>query len=313
MKIFVSIVSYRDPLLHFTLESLIANKSRKHEAKYSILEQTCLKDSLEKKYPELIKREDVIYKRIDPIYADGVGWARAVNALNVRDEDFFYQIDSHMLFDPNWDRMLVEDYKKGAKETGNDKVIVTGSCKVFTLNEEGIPVWDVNCDWTCEVKYFEYRKDTELLSAHGDVMGPKGHVSRAIHICAGNFFTHAAWLKNVGINNKIFFEGEEQFMTLSSFEAGYRMFHPRRIGCFHFRDTAQYVTKQWFEPVINIDEYGRRVWASITEWKTYLHNIDEDVLKDYFIYSGVDYINQEITPRARSNQGPRPPEPEADK
>ena len=172
MKIFVSICSYRDPLLHYTLESLIENKSDRHEATYSILEQVVYKDSLEKLYPELVARPDVVYKRVEPQYSDGVGWARKVNSLNVRDEDFFYQIDSHMVFDENWDRYLVEDYKRGVKKSGSKKVIIDGATKTYTLTEKFEPYKHIEASGiTTHAKYFMWDK-SYILPVHGHHVPP---------------------------------------------------------------------------------------------------------------------------------------------
>ena len=136
MKIFVSIISLRDPLLQKTLDSLIKNKSSRHEATYCVFEQTRLEDSLVTVRPDLVARDDVKYFRIDPEYARGVGWPRHLNTLEVTDEDFFFQIDSHMLFDENWDRIQIENYKQVSRMTGNKNVVITSGCKNFNIDEE---------------------------------------------------------------------------------------------------------------------------------------------------------------------------------
>jgi hypothetical protein len=299
MKIFVSICSYRDPLLHYTLESLIENKSDRHEATYSILEQAVYKDSLEKLYPELVAREDVFYKRIDPQYSDGVGWARKVNSLNVRDEDFFYQIDSHMLFDPNWDRYLVEDYKKGVKKSGSKKVIIDGGTKTYTLDENGVPVKHIEANGvTTYAKYFMWGHNS-ILGVHGHHVPPTNDVISTSHLFAGNLFTHTEWLKNVGINHLSFFDGEEHLLTMTSFEAGYYMYAPTEIHTYHFSGSGEYTTKQWFKPVISMERYSNCVQLSIKQWTSYLENVEESVLIDYYKYCGVDYIGKKIEDRTR--------------
>ena len=53
MKIFVSIVSYRDPLLHQTLRNMMEMQSQLTKITYGIFEQTDYADSLEAKYPDL--------------------------------------------------------------------------------------------------------------------------------------------------------------------------------------------------------------------------------------------------------------------
>jgi hypothetical protein len=299
MKIFVSICSYRDPLLHYTLESLIENKSDRHEATYSILEQVVYKDSLEKLYPELIARPDVVYKRIDPQYSDGVGWARKVNSLNVRDEDFFYQIDSHMVFDPNWDRYLVEDYKRGVKKSGSKKVIIDGGTKTYTLTEKGEPYKHTEASGiTTYAKYFMWDRNS-ILGVHGHHVPATTTVLPTCHLFAGNLFTHTEWLTNVGINHLSYFDGEEQLLTMTSFEAGYYLYAPTEIRVYHYAGSGEYTTKQWFKPIISMDKYSESVRVSIKQWTDYLENIGEDVLTDYFKYCGVDYINKKIEDRSR--------------
>ena len=47
------------------------------------------------------------YMRVDPLYARGPCWARAL-AMSLYDgEHWFFQIDSHMDFDPHWDDTLI--------------------------------------------------------------------------------------------------------------------------------------------------------------------------------------------------------------
>ena len=308
MKIFVSIVSYRDPLLKMTVENVLQQASSRHEITVGIFEQTVAEDSLETVAPELVSNKQVRYKRIDPIYSDGVGWARAINCMQIEDEDFIYEIDSHMLFDKDWDRYLVNDWRKARNKVGSDKVIITGSCFSFDLNEQGEPRLHTNYyPMTSKVGYFHYQENN-LLGAHGDLIDRTDDVEPAIHICAGNFFTHTDWVRNVGINHKVFFDGEEQLMVLSSLANGYKLFHPRELHSYHFTGTGDYVTKQWHKPLITMEKYGEFVRKSIKQLSDYLEQIDEDVLEEYREYSGVDYINQRLEPKCIAKTMNPPPD-----
>lgn len=303
MKIFVSVVSYRDPLLKYTVKSLLDNKSVRHEVVVAVFEQTRLEDSLVTVAPELVAREDVLYKRIDPEYADGVTWARAINSMQATDEDFIYQVDSHMLFDPNWDRKLVNDYKKGVLKAGHDRVIISGNCKNFRM-EGDEPVLDMHpTDVTCKVLYFHYEPAIDLLAAHGDLTPATGVLEPAIHICAGNFFAPIKWIKEVGVDTGIFFEGEEQLMVMQSFLKGYEIYHPTAIKCYHYFDTHNYITKHWYEPVSEktVNNYNKRVTRSHKYLTTYIDSLDEDVLEAYHKKFGVDYINKKLDPSAKTD------------
>ena len=301
MKIFVSVVSYRDPLLLKTVQSLLDKKSARHDATIAIFEQTSLQDSLATLAPELIAKKEIKYKRIDPEYADGVCWARYINFLQLTDEDFIYEVDSHMLFDANWDRKLINDYREGVKISGHDRIIITGSCKNFELDNNNNPILHEHpVPMRTEVKYFLYQPDTNILGAHGDIMTSDGYITPAIHICAGNFFTHAKWAKDVGPNPDLYFEGEEQYMVLESFKKGYDMYHMSDIVSYHYINTNQYVTKQWFEPIISMDVYSMRVQNGLNNFKKYINEIEDQVLERFYDKTGVDYINKILDERAKT-------------
>lgn len=300
MKIFVSIVSYRDPLLWDTIMSLLANKSGLCSLTIGVFEQIKFEDSLEVKHPEIANMPYIRYKRIDPEYSDGVGWARHINSLQLNDEDFYYQIDSHALFDMNWDRELIKDYQLAAKKYNNNKIVITTNCKNFHLDENGRLVKEgENALIACQSKYYYFAREY-LLGAHGEWVNATPDVTDAIHIFAGNMFTRSDWVREVGINPNMFFHGEEQYLTMASFASGYQLCHSREIHCYHYRDSNNYITKPWIEPVISQREIDSKKHASGRELKAFLMSLDDDILEAYRKYSGVDYINRKIEKRALS-------------
>lgn len=310
MKIFVSIISLRDPLLEKTLDSLITNKSNRHKVTYCVFEQTRIEDALVTIRPDLVNREDVLYTRIDPEYARGVGWPRYLNTLEIDDEDFFFQVDSHMLFDKNWDRTQVENYKQVAKLTGTKKVIITSGCKNFNIDEDGTIVQDSHpINVSTVLKYFDFNQRTSLIGAHGDIVSIMEPVP-AIHICAGNLFTTTQWTKDVPTDYRVLFEGEEQLLTLKSFEQGYAIYHPVNLVSYHYVKTHNYVTKVWVDPWMDRNTLALKVEKSIGLLTEYLDQVEESVLEKYYEYSGVDYINKVIDERALSKTMRMPPRPE---
>jgi hypothetical protein len=296
MKIFVSICSYRDPLLVYTLKALMQTKSAITEVVYGIFEQNEKENSLETLFPELVSRSDVKYKRIDPQYSEGVGWARNINSLQLTDEDFYYQIDSHMVFDKNWDRDLINDYKEGCRAVESNKVIISSNCKNFDM-VDGNVVLEHGMDYTCRARFYQFNPNLWLF-AHGEHIPPTETVMPAIHIFAGNMFTHSDWVRNVGINPRIFFHGEEQAITLSSFAAGYRFFHGKRMSCYHYKGSNEHTSKQDFKPVVSLEIIEERKRRSEIEFRAFLDSLEDDLLEEYRVYSGVNYINKKIEERA---------------
>ncbi len=317
MKIFVSVVSYRDPLLSSTVRSLLDEASPRHKITVGVFEQTVLEESLIAKDPEIVNHPQVRYQRIDPVYALGVCWARAINALQLQDEEFFYQVDSHMVFDKDWDRALIRDWKRGQELNKSNKIIITANCKNYGLDDNSVPIKHLTAgDVTCKMKYFVYQRHSDIPAAHGEQIPRTEDIEPAIHICAGNFFTHVSWLKDVGLPSDLFFEGEEHKMTLMSFFKDWKMYHPRTIHAYHYVNTNDYITKHWHKPIIPMQTYSLMVERGIKRWQKFLEETEDYLLENYYSYSGIDYINKKIDERAFTHQiiaAPDPPPPQIEK
>jgi hypothetical protein len=318
--IFVSIASYRDKLLLATLNSLRQNESGRNKIVYGVFEQTKKEDSLETKAPELLDNAVIRYKRIDPEYADGVVWARAINAMQHYDEEFFYQIDSHMLFDKDWDNTLLWDYQQASRLANNPKVILTTGTKNFEYFSNYITKHILTRDVTVNFKYWQFDKEL-CLKVHGPWIAATDTVVPGIHTIAGNFFAPATWIKDVGFNTRLFFEYEEQYMSLTSILAGYKIYHQRKIQCYHYLDSAKSTTRQENDPVRPSKIFDNKKREK-EEFINYIYSLGEEKLEEYRRLTGVDYINRKLEERAITRtvpptipvdwELPQPPEPAKD-
>src|SRR6059058_5814262 len=103
MRIFVSVASYCDPVLPFTLERAVATAADASRLHFGVVDQSPA-GSPRVGVPG---RARLSLVRVDARDARGPCWARAV-AMSLHDgEDWFLQLDSHMDFDPGWDDVLV--------------------------------------------------------------------------------------------------------------------------------------------------------------------------------------------------------------
>jgi hypothetical protein len=208
-----------------------------------------------------------------------------------------------MLHDIHWDRSLVEDYKRAMDMAGTNKVIITGSCKSFVIEEKDgeiktYPQQEVND--ACKVKYYTIDPHNFIPDVHGDNVPSTDMPRPAFHIMAGNFFTHTDWLDEVGLDPKIFFTGEEIMMTMMSYAAGYKMFHHSKMVSYHLENTRNWHTKT---PPENAKAARRReilAEIGIWRWKQYLETCREDLLLEFHKEFGVDFINLEIEERAKT-------------
>lgn len=298
-KIFVNICSYRDKLLAPTIQSLLDTESGRNQITYGVFEQTKLENSLQTTNSDLVKHPRIRYKRIDPEFSDGVVWARCINAMQIYDEEFQYQIDSHMLFDKDWDHQLILDYNDARRIANTDKVVLTSGTKNFDLEENRIIKHTLTEDITVKLGYFQFDKDLRL-HAHGPWIAATEHVTPSIHICAGNFFMPVSWIKDVGYNTKIFFEGEEQIFAISTILAGYHIFHQRRIRVYHYVRSGSHDTKQTINPVADPQKLEMNHNRSKKEIIDYIYSLTDDQLEHYRKITGVDYINRKLENRAIS-------------
>jgi hypothetical protein len=296
-KIYVNIASYRDPLLAATLQSMMGNESGRNKIVYGVFEQTKLEDSLIRRQPVYVKSSNVRYKRIDPEYSDGVVWARSINAMQIYDEEFMYQVDSHMLFDKDWDNYLIWDYEQAKKLAGTDKIILTTGTKNFEYFGNVITKHNLEKDITVNFKYFQFAKHL-ILRTHGKWIESTDTVTPGIHTIAGNFFVPSKWVKDVGYNTNLFFDAEEQYMSISSLLAGYKIYHQRKIKCYHYLDSAKSSTRQDVEPVVDESRRLANLERERRELINYIYSLGEEQLNYYKSLTGVDYINRKLEERA---------------
>jgi hydrogenase maturation protein HypF len=111
MSIFLSIASYCDPVLGFTLAHAVKTARWPDRLHFGIVDQSPANRPVvgHRAY----EPARISFVRIEPEYARGPCWARAI-AMSLYDgEDWFLQIDSHMDFDLHWDQRLVEHGEAG--------------------------------------------------------------------------------------------------------------------------------------------------------------------------------------------------------
>ncbi|RYH18454.1 MAG: hypothetical protein EON54_27450 [Alcaligenaceae bacterium] len=105
MRVFLSIASYCDPVLGFTLARAIATARHPDRLHFGIVDQSPAAAPAPLAADVAPARLSLV--RLEPLYARGPCWARAI-AMSLYDgEEWFFQIDSHMDFDPGWDDYLI--------------------------------------------------------------------------------------------------------------------------------------------------------------------------------------------------------------
>ena len=232
-SIFVSIASFRDAELTNTLYSLLSQAKDLSKIYVCILSQ-----DEDDKHPkleslfDLFNVSDYTYKKINYLDSSGVGYARNYIQQFIKPEhDFFFQIDSHSRFAENWDLMLIEDYNKCLNKWGQE-VILTSYPQGYDYDEHG-NTYSSKFEKPTAVK--GVISDNEILKyncRYTEYLGDDaGFISG--YFCAGMVFGKTESFLSTRYDPEIYFNGEEQTLSVRFYEKGVKLISPPRNYIFH--------------------------------------------------------------------------------
>ena len=105
MTIFVSIASYRDPLLWFTVNDCYKKAKNPKDLVFGIVDQGSIPQH--RAVEKTTFADQIRYVFIGSVDARGACWARHLAQSLYQHEDYFLQVDSHSWFDQNWDETCI--------------------------------------------------------------------------------------------------------------------------------------------------------------------------------------------------------------
>lgn len=309
MSLFVSVASYCDPLLGFTLQRAIATARWPERLHFGVVDQS--PQAAPALNTKAFAPAQVSYVRIEPVYARGPCWARAI-AMSLYDgEEWYLQVDSHMDFDPHWDQRLIEQAKKLAK--GRRGVVISAYPNPFVL-EGDRPV---------------HKPATEKVLAHVVKTGAafeEGHpvlpfeahpVERdepveGFHLAAGALFAPGDLAQDFPYDPWFYFHGEEQAYALRLFTHGWDIFHVPGLPLYHLYNSPD--SNAPARPMHWDDQHDReraRTWWDLEQRSR--NRLDALVdgapmgiyglgrvrsMEDYAAFSGIDFKRRTIASRA---------------
>jgi len=317
VRLFVSIAAYCDPVLPFTLARAIATAHAPERLHFGVVDQS----DLPAPDARSLQPARLSYMRIDPVYARGPCWARAIAMSLFAGEEWFFQIDSHMDFEPGWDRRLQEQAL--ALLPGRKGVVLSSYPNAFVF-EDGRPVHKPSTD---KVLAHVVRPGQAFEPGH-PVLGFEAHpmdVERpvaAIHLGAGCVFAPGTFVQSFPYDPWFYFHGEEQALAARLFTHGWDVFHVPGLPVFHLynhpgsgapqrplhweerQDSAR--AQNWWE----LEQRSRaRLAALLAGEPLGVFGLGRDrSMADYAAFSGIDYASRAIEPRAYRVQD-RPGQP----
>ena len=249
-QIFVSIASYRDQYLGFTIDSALANATKPERLTFGICWQADEGESLDR-----YAGDPRFRIRKYPYAASlGYGWSRAEVQKLYAGEKYHLLIDSHSAFAPGWDERLIAQLegKPGAKP------LLTTSAPPFTFDAagnvvhtwagtefDGVPL--MTCNVIRPVGWLDIQMSRQRKT--------EPH-QRTPFICCNFVFTHGRWIVDVPEDPAMINAGHEGPLSLRTHTHGYDMYLPDAIQVWHL-DYANYP-----------DGHRHKVWeAKSSRWQ----------------------------------------------
>ena len=231
--IFVSIASFRDKELIKTVNSCLSKAKYPENIKIGI----CWQYDEEEDITALDNIEQVESYKVHWKDVEGsVCWARSIIQKKLfKDEEYYFQIDSHTLFEKNWDTRLISMYKGALEATQNPKTIMTAYLPGFKHLDSGERV-PVRHDKIAQYPIMLFRTWVNTgIPAWKDepLAGPDSHQYKSdeLYVPAVKFnaqfvFSNKHYFGNTGLDIDTIFWEEEIIQTMSLLESGFSLVFP---------------------------------------------------------------------------------------
>lgn len=302
-KIFVSIASYQDPLLLETICSAYENAKYKDFITFGVCEQSSNGIDLD----SIKFKNQIRYELIDPVMAKGPCYARSRIQSLINGEDYYLQIDSHMIFYQDWDEILIKYFNWLQQHINND-LVITGYPRSFKANES-LDEFELN------IKY----KDTLGITFREGRIFEDGHYSmqksypantdlpvQGLLVAGGFIFSETTFSKKIPYDPKLYFHGEELSLALRLFTHGWSVTHIPRVPIFHlYTDVKNLVRKlHWNEEdekhrAVKWNELDRLSKSRLTD--LIFSRVEEPfglgtkrTVQEFINICGIDLFNKEV-------------------
>ena len=243
MRIFISIASYRDPELQWTIKSAIENANNPDNLYFGVVHQ-----GVDSELFDIQKIKNISITKMHPKEARGAGFARAKAMELYSGQEYFLQIDSHTRFAPGWDSICIDQLNRAKNISGHSRVLLSyfpapfepernGGMYLITNNPKvkAYPTrqkisLNKRKQWTAERFEFnsKLKEDPELSET----------------VLGGFMFSDASIIKEVPYDPEISFFGEEVCFAMRSWTRGWDIYSPSKNIVYHFYSRGGY-SKIW--------------------------------------------------------------------
>lgn len=235
-SIFVSIASFRDPDCNNTIRNLIERATRPEQLSFGVCNQVIQSQDQDCLLPATIV-PSITIDEVDASLSRGACWARSRIQQLWRNEDYYFQIDSHMRFVQGWDEILI----RMLKDCPAEKAVLSTYPLTFTPPDTYgkpelvrlVPKWfDENGILTCYSRKTSVEHAPELPQEN-------------FFISAGLLFARSALISEVPYDPHLYHVGEEISLAVRLWTHGWTLYTPNRVIAFHDYGKREDRSKHW--------------------------------------------------------------------
>jgi Glycosyltransferase (GlcNAc) len=305
--IFISLASYCDPLLWWTVRSAWDKAAHPERLSFGVLDQS--PSSAPSEFLNGPWFQQLRYAHVLPKYSRGACWARSLVFQMVQEEDYLLQIDSHTLFEKDWDSKLTRTLENVSGESSTGKIVLSTRPFGFEIDSGLNPVTRQYTSDALVLKPREgadFDNDHPILPFEAFVSGQQRPI-KGFQVAAGFIFTRGAFVRDVPYDPQLYFHGEEQNLAIRAFTRGWDIWHPNVPPLFHQykNHKAQQHAMHWdpifdrerLTPWIELEKASRQRMRELLFDRTLIGTFglgDVRSLKDFRDLSGIDYELRKI-------------------
>lgn len=306
--IFVSIASYNDPLLFFTINELITKATNPDKLRIGVIDQNHIDQR--NKINKLDYAKQIRYMHVNLIDTLGACWARNLAFSLYDNEEYLLQIDSHMCFLEGWDVTFIEQHTKLLEKS--PKPILSTYPHVFDIIN-GEPVYNKHIpnNYALIIRPVEKQrlKNSNPLLLIRSRIYVCNEPQLGAFIACGFIFCNGNFIEEIPYDPYFYFHGEEQSISIRAYTHGWDIYHPVYTPIFHKYkiQNVVYSSQHWngdFSHKRSIEyprllkrtteRFSRLVYGDGMYNSIYGLGTDR-TLEDYNKLTGIDYTNKTIT------------------
>ncbi len=289
-SIFISIASYRDNELDRTIRDCTVKAAHPERLIFGINWQHDSHEFFEQLYDRRCKVIEADYRE-----SKGACWARHEAQKLYAGEDFVLQIDSHMRFVPQWDRICVDGIRQ-LQQRGNRRVIISNLMPSYDPDNDGnLPRVFLTC------RLGQFNQDGALALKASVVGEAPGRFSPGFSVSAAFIFSIGDLYREVPIDPDLYFDGEEISYAARAYTHGYDLYQCHHPIVYHYY-TRKGDRKHWDDH----GDWGGRSLTAKARMRTLLMGTGEVAdlglyglgtvrsLADYERYTGIDFKNRTV-------------------